>query len=129
MRITPDYKYIGKPCSYTGVGCAYEDTMHEAFNKPMPDNLKDDGYLSLDAANKFIRRYLPIRKKQYYKRSERITLKDFLQTNETSCCVCVYGHFIYVNGQDYWSFYENEDDDVVCVWYIKDVHGEQHEHI
>ena len=119
MRIEPDSKYHGLPCSYVGAGCAYENIKKERFAPDLPEGLKDDGYLTLENANKFIRQFLPIRKKQYFKRSERFTLREFLENNTEKCCVCVYGHFIYVNEQDYWSFFNNEDDKVVCIWYLK----------
>lgn len=118
-RIEPDEKYRGLPCSYVGAGCAYEDITQEAFNMALPDGLKSDGYLSLDNFNRFLRQILPVRKKQYFKRIERFTLREFLETNEARCCVCVYGHLIYVNGKDYWSFFDNDNDKVVCVWYFK----------
>lgn len=118
MRIEPDAKYHGLPCSYVGTGCAYEDIRHECFNPDLPDGLKDDGYLTLENANRFIRQFLDVKKKQYYKRSERFTLREFLEYNNERCCVCVYGHFIYVNGRDYWSFFENENDMVVCIWFV-----------
>ena len=119
MRIEPNAKYNGIPCSYVGTGCAYENITGQVFNVPLPGELHDDGYLSLDDANRFIRKYLSVQKKVYYKRSERFTLREFLKSNEAKCCVCVYGHFIYVNGKDYWSFFDNEDDKVVCIWFLR----------
>lgn len=47
-------------------------------------------------------------------------LLQFLSENTNRAAVCVLGHFIYVNGEDYWSFFNNENDPVVCVWYIKE---------
>lgn len=122
MRITPNSKYDGLPCSYVGVGCAYEDIFNKPFEEDIPEGIKSDGYLSLENANKFIRKCLNVRKKKYFKGDERMTLAQFLETNEDKCCVCVYGHFIYVNSKDYWSFFNNERTEVVCVWYLKDVH-------
>ena len=69
--------------------------------------------------NKFIRSFLKIKKKQYFKRTERVSLKEFLEKNTERCCVCVYGHFIYVDGNDYWSFFDNDNDKIVCIWYIE----------
>jgi len=119
MRIEPDIKYQNLPCSYVATGCAYEDYFEKDFFEIIPDGLRNDGYLNLDNANKYIRKHLPVKKKQYFKRSERITLREFLSNNTARCCVCVYGHFIYVNQKDYWSFFENEDDLVVCIWFLK----------
>ncbi len=119
MRIVPGKKYAYEPCSYVGVGCAFEDIKHECFNPALPEGLKDDGYLTLDNANRFIRTFLDVKKKVYYKRNERFTLQEFLEQNEEKCCVCVLGHFIYVNGHDYWSFFDNELDKVVAIWFLK----------
>lgn len=118
MRITPDSKYLNMLCSYVGTGCAYENIMGKPFKAVLPPELRSDGYLSLDAENRFIRRFLPIRKKKYFKRAERFPLRDFLAYNKCKCGVCVYGHFIYVDGSNYWSFFDNENDPVVCIWYI-----------
>lgn len=120
MRIEPESKYMGFPCSYVATGCAYEDMTGGVFRPDLPEGLKDDGYLTLDGANTFIRKFLRVRKKSYYTKAKRVTLREFLETNTEKCCVCVYGHFLYANGKDYWSFFENEDDKVVCVWYLKD---------
>ncbi len=118
-RIVPNSKYRGLPCSYVGTGCAYEDVFKKPFTVPLPDGLKDDGWLTLEKENEYLRQHLPVKKKVYFKRTERIALREFLQANTDRCCICVYGHFIYANGKDYWSFFDNENDPVVCVWYIK----------
>ena len=89
MRITPDPKYAGMPCSYVGTGCAFEDIYKKTFTPELPDGLKDDGYLTLDLANRFIRNFLKLRKKQYFKRAERVTLSKFLEKNTEKCCICV----------------------------------------
>ena len=119
MRIIPDKKFLHKPCSYVGTGCAYEDIYNKPFNAPLPEGLQPDGYLSLNDENKYIRGLLEVDKKIYYNRVNRVPLKFFLKDNDKRACVCVYGHFIYVNGHDYWSFFDNEDDLVVCIWYLK----------
>ena len=95
-RIIPFSRFSGLPCSYVGVACAYEDIYGKEFDAELPPDLRDDGYLSLDAANRFIRQHLPVKKKQYFKRSERMSLSEFLETDHGRCCVCVYGHFIYL---------------------------------
>lgn len=120
MRRIPRLEYEALPCAYVATGCAYEDIFKKNFEEPMLDELRDDGWSTLDNTNKYIRRLLPVQKKVYYKRSERMTLGAFLADNAKRCIVCVYGHFIYVNEQDYWSFFENEDDEVVCIWYLKE---------
>lgn len=118
MRITPNNKFRGYPCSYVGTGCAYENVTGMTFISSLPEGLGKDGFLSLDNMNRFIRKYLRIRKKTYFKRAERVSLKEFLTRFTGRACVCVLGHFVYVSGGDYWSFFDNDDDAVVCVWYI-----------
>lgn len=56
----------------------------------------------------------------YYKRGERPALKEFLKTNFEKCGICVYGHFIYAEGPDYWSFFDNDNDEIVAIWYLKE---------
>lgn len=120
MRYTPNKKYECFPCSYVATGCAYEDYFKKPFEEELPDGLKDSGWLTLDNENRYIRSLLPIKKKVYYKRVERFPLHDFLATNKGRAVVCVYGHLIYVKDKDYYSFFDNEDDPIVCVWYLKD---------
>lgn len=120
MRKIPGKRYEGLPCSYVATGCAYEDLFKRPFPAPLSDELRGDGYLSLEGANRYIRRYLPVRKKVYFRRSERPLLADMLEGNREKACVCLYGHFVYISGDDYWSFFENEKDPVVCIWYLKE---------
>lgn len=120
MKHIPSDKYRGMPYSYVATGCAYENVKGELFLEPLPEGLKNSGYLSLDSENRYLRSLLPVKKKVYYKRAERVSLKDFLDGNDEKCVVCVYGHLVYVSGKDYWSYFQNEDDPVVCVWYIKE---------
>lgn len=119
MRVTPNSRFFGQPCSYVGTACAYEDYYGKSFPGGLPDGLKANGYLSLEGENRYLRSWLPVSKKVYFKRGERPLFRDFLRTNTARCCVCVFGHFVYVKGADYWSFFDNEEDEVVCVWYLK----------
>lgn len=118
MRITPNRKYNGLPCSYVGTGCAFEDITGQRFKEKLPEGLREDGWATMKQLNAYVREHLPVKKKVYYTRAERFKLRDFLANNTGRAGVCVLGHFIYVNGQNYWSFFNNLNDDVVCVWYI-----------
>lgn len=120
MRFEPHPKYHGHPCSYVGTGCAYEDVYGKPFDKPLPPGLKDDGYATLETENKYLRSIIPVRKKQYFRKGERPILKNFLLQNSERCCICVYGHFIYANEHDYWSYFNNDNDEIVCIWYLKE---------
>ena len=118
MRITPDNKFLDLPCAHVAIGIAYERRFHEPFPWQSLSISRADGYCTLREADSAIRRLLPVSKKIYFKRAERMPLSEFLGANEAHCVVCVLGHYIYAEGSTYWSFFDNEDDPVVCVWYV-----------
>jgi hypothetical protein len=121
MRHDPDPKFDGLPCSVVGTGTAYEYLTGSYFStasRNMPYGLKPDGYLSLDLEDKYIRRFLTVKRKKYYKKDERMTLSDFLLGYKGPAAICVLGHFLFAVNGDYWSFFDNELDEVVCVWYL-----------
>lgn len=121
MRYEPDPKFNGLPCSVVGTGCAYEYLSGDYFStapKNMPFGLSSDGYLSLKCEDQYIRRFLTVKKKRYFEKNERITLAEFLATNKGPAAICVLGHFIFAVDQDYWSFFDNLTDKVICVWYL-----------
>ena len=119
MRIIPEEKYEEVPCSQVAIGCAYENVFDKNLSHTIEVRLKNtEGYATLEEANKSIRANLPIAKRIYYRRAERISLSDFFKNNKEKCIVCVLGHYIFVDGKDYYSYCDNEDDVVVCVWYI-----------
>ncbi len=122
QRLAPEDEYIDMPCSIVSVGCAMKkarmDVKPEEMLKKEKEALREDGYLTLDGMNRFIRQMLPVRKKAYYKRNERVRLEEFLRGNKEKCIVCVLGHYVYAENDLYWSFFENLEDQVVCVWYL-----------
>jgi len=118
MRITPKSKYLDQPCSYVGTGCAYEDITGKRFTASLPEGLSDTGRATLQQLNGYVREHLKVKKKVYYRRAERFKLRDFLAGNTDRAVIVVLGHAIYANGQDYWSFFKNENDEVVCIWYL-----------
>lgn len=111
-QILPDSRLAGMPCSITAVSCA----MGGVFPKDIPE-LREDGYATLASANRYIRKNLDIRKRIDYRRGERPKLKD-LHLNGKAI-VCVLGHYLYLDGETYYSFFNNENDDVVAVWLIE----------
>ena len=117
-RITPDSVYNGLPCSIVAVGCALGESRDKTLKKAV--GLRGDGYLTLDNMNKYIRSLLPVQKKEYFKRGERPTLEKLLSDNERKAVVCLLGHYVYIDHDKYWSFFKNEYDDVVCVWWLKE---------
>ena len=118
-RIIPSDIYRGEPCSIVAVGCALGigDSMGLlALDTP---ETHDDGYLSLDGMNRFIRANLAITKVDYFRRFERPALRDWAHEHlGQRAVVCVLGHFLYFDGRDYHSFFWNGGDPVVKVWYL-----------
>lgn len=106
VRKEPDKKYLGQPCSVTCVGTAYDHIHTWPFTIIKPEGMRYDGYLRLRDMNQFAREYLPIAKRIDFKKHERPRLKEFLQTNETRCCICVLGHYLYVEQakKDYFKY-------------------------
>ena len=90
------------------------------IGKYYSDELKDDGYLSLDGFNRMVRKFFPVKKKLYFKRNERPTLQDYLTTLEDDAFICVRGHYIYADAfcDGYWSFFDNATDPVICAWLL-----------
>lgn len=121
MRYNPDQKFSGLPCSVVGTGTAYEYMTGDYFStspRNLPRGLKSDGYLTLEAEDKYIRQFLTVKRKVYVKRDDRITLSEFLKDHKEPCGICVLGHFLFAANGDYWSFFDNDQDKVVCVWYF-----------
>ena len=68
--------------------------------------------------NKYIREHINVRRKVYYKRTERLTLKEFLSENKSRAIICVTGHYIYADEDTYYLFFNNDNNEVICVWYL-----------
>lgn len=117
-RIAPPAVFDGFPCSQTAVGSAL------GLFTEAPAGLKPDGYLSLDAMNRYIRSRLPVEKVESFRRGERPTLAEFLKSRDGCYVICVEGHFLYAEGETYWSFFDNDDDLVVRAWHIKEVESD-----
>ena len=110
VRRRPGKALQGVPCSIVAVRCA----MGDAVGAP---DLRDDGYATLDEANKYIRAKLKVKKRVYYRRLERPRLKDLHLDGRA--IVCVLGHYLYLDHETYYSFFNNEDDQVVTVWVLE----------
>lgn len=117
MRYMPAKYLTDLPCSIVAITSA-KNNLNICTETKFPEELKENGYLDLNSMNKLIRTNIKVKKKQYLKKTERIPLENFLESNTEKCIICVYGHYIYVNGEDYWSFFPNEKDKIVCIWYL-----------
>lgn len=79
MRLIPDSRFAGMPCSYTGTATAYEKTTGKVFAHPFPEGLKRDGWLTLNDENKYIRKYLSIRKSSISREESGLNSATFLK--------------------------------------------------
>ena len=113
------------PCIVVAIYCA----LHYGFNKQevkvsVPVN--KEGYCTLATMNKTIRQYFKVSKYLYFKRKERMTLEQedkwFGAFKDSKAIVCVEGHYIFVNGTDYhyYSYFNNDNDKVVAIWFLED---------
>lgn len=119
-RILPDNIFKGVPCSAVAVGCALKIHDKSAIDALISNDLHSDGYLSLNGMNKLVRAYMSVKRRVNYKRGERPCLRDFCHGYNGRAIVCLLGHFVYVEGGNYYSFFFNGDDPVVSVWYLDD---------
>ncbi len=79
----------------------------------------EEGYCKLKEANRVIRALFDVNKYIYYKRSERKKLKDLeLEGINIICCK---GHYISTNDNEYYSFFNNDDDEVIAIWKLNNL--------
>lgn len=117
-RIIPDNIYKEKPCSVVAVGCALGIASESALSALKSPLLHKDGYLSLDGMNRLIRANLTVIRRTNFRRGARPCLRDFCHEFSGRAVVCVAGHFVFVKGGDYYSFFWNDDDEVIAVWEV-----------
>lgn len=112
IRICPDETLINEPCSVVAVAVA------NGGNKIPVQVSKADGYMTLEDMNRYVRSNLHVAKRVYYKRGQRPKLCE-LECNGRAI-ICVLGHYIYVEDEKYYSFFDNLNDDVISIWFLKD---------
>ena len=98
---------------------AYRDIYKQNINTAEIIKTRPDGYLALSKMNMYINLLFHVKKAQQYGKTKRFFLKEFLQTNDKKAIVCILGHYIYVDGKNYFSFFCNEYDKVVKIWYLE----------
>jgi len=119
-RIIPADIYQGLPCSVVATGCAMGVSSLSALSALVSDDLHNDGYLSLDGMNKLIRSNQKVKRCDYFKRGNRPSLLEWASMHEGErAVICLIGHFIYFDGENHHSFFENDYDPVVKVWYLE----------
>ena len=118
-RILPNAMYRRKPCSVVAVGCAL-GASSDALTALTAPELRSDGYLTLDGMNRLIRAHMAVKRRFKYSRGDRPTLREFCHAFSGRAIVCVTGHYVYVEGGDYYSFFYNGKDEVISAWILED---------
>lgn len=119
MQIIPSERFKGMPCSMVAMYYAYKDIYKQYIKVDEIIRTRQDGYLALSKMNTYANLLFKVKKAQQYGSTKRFCLKEFLKSNDKKCVVCVLGHYIYVDGKDYYSFFNNENDKVVKIWYVE----------
>ena len=130
-KITPDKIFDNFPCTIVATATALIETkdltprkaLKQVVDKVIEDDYHRNGYLSLQNTNKLVRSLLKIKRSgyRYFKRDERLELKAWqIFYPEGKYIVMVYGHCIFVDKDNYYSFFDNEDDPVVAYWQIEE---------
>ncbi len=111
MLVLPPFSLSDTPCFFVALSCAFGRSVYG-------DPSHEDGYVTLKDANVLIRKYFKVKRTITYKKSERPKLKDITKGNSEKAIVCVLGHYVYMEGRIYRSFFNNDDDEVVKIWYL-----------
>ena len=119
-QIIPSLAYDDLPCSIVAVGCALGYTDSASVMALNAVGLHKDGYLSLQNMERLIKANFEVDCKVYFKRGSRPTLEEFAERRMgLRAIVCLEGHFVYFDGENYYSFFENSKDRVVQAWYVE----------
>ncbi len=119
--IIPRECYAELPCSVVALGCALGMTDRAAVIGLISPKMHKDGYLSLKGMEALILAHRAVDCKAYYKGGQRPTLKEFMARNKgRKAIICLLGHFVYFDGNDYYSYFFNDNDDVVQAWFLED---------
>lgn len=111
-REVPKQSFLDSPCLIVATSYAKGVIINEY--PPM----RYDGYVNLKDANAFIRQNVCIKKRSDFRRGERPLLKEM--DLPYSAIILVKGHFVYWNKGTYYSFFDNDEDEVVTVWEIRE---------
>ena len=127
MQITPNERFSGKPCSMIALYYAYRQIYKQNIAVEEIVRTRPDGYLALSKMNMYINLLFHVKKAKQYGSSKRFALKEFIQSNDKQCIVCVLGHYIFVDGKNYFSFFNNDYSKVVKIWELDKIKEESNE--
>lgn len=110
------------PCSILALGLA----IAQAKLKVDEIGIKVDksGYCQLRNIDEAIKIHFKVEQYRYYRDNARKKLGEFIEF-PGQYIVCVKGHYIYVDGENYYSFFDNSEDMVVAYWKLGEKDGTQ----
>lgn len=123
-KVAADQFLSTQPCSVVALNCALKDFVLIEEPKKFDDELKcwTFGYLKLNDFHKVIKKYFPKVKKHIFEKQNRETLFDADYHYDAfvlaKAIACVKGHYIYVNNDTYYSYFNNDNDELVAVWFL-----------
>ena len=120
MQIIPNERFNNMPCSMVALYYAYKNIYNQRIAVNEIIKTRPDGYLALAKMNTYINMFFKVKKAQQYGSAKRFTLNEFLQTNDKKAILCLLGHYIYVDGKNYFSFFNNLHDKIVKIWYVEE---------
>lgn len=113
-------------CSTLSLSCAMANRYTPEDRMPTLEDIKrgihfyHEGYRSLKDMNKVVRFMFNVRKYRYFTKKERVPLKKIKTLGGERAIICVLGHYIYVENDNYYSFFNNDNDLVVAIWFLGD---------
>ena len=116
IRKEPPKSYESEPCSIVALLCyngLYDKTLYE-----YAEQFVSEGYMSLADMTKVIKEFfIQFKVYKYFKKNIRPFLRQ-LDFKDKEAIACVEGHYIYIKNNVYYSFFDNNNDKVVAVWYL-----------
>lgn len=124
QQVLPPENLIHLPCSLCSLHTAF---LFNSSKRPfvLTDEIQlyQNGYMTLKGMNRMVRDHLAVKKYVQYPRGSRPTLLTFNADKNAHfsnrAIICVYGHYLYWEPGYYYSFFSNEYDEVVAIWFLK----------
>lgn len=114
-RYDPKEAYSYLPCSLVAM-YQVRDLLRLKI-EPVSPLTNKEGYATLQAVNKAIKQSFKCKRYVYIAKNKRYTLNDFKENG--LFIVCVLGHYLVVENKKYYSFFNNDNDEIVAFWEIE----------
>lgn len=106
------------PCSILALGLALK-LVNRYPNNDLGVKVDEKGYCQLGNMDIAIKQHFNVVHYQYIRKEKRKKLGEYI-TFPGIYIVCVKGHYILIHDKDYYSFFNNLDDEVVAYWKLEE---------